>query len=188
MRLFMGVAIPEATRNALAALTGRLVSAVPGLTAVKPEAMHVTLRFLGEVAPSDAGELRRRMQSCRLATRGFLALLAGYGQFPPNGQPRVLYVGFRSGVEPFVALWRELCALTGGIGTEETELTFVPHVTLLRNKRLAIPRGSPELAELARGLDDLAAEVGVSSAGLYESLLHAGGPRYTLLEEVRCAP
>ena len=188
MRLFVAVTLPEAVREALVTAAERLASALPALSAVRSEALHVTLRFLGETAPSDARELRARMQRARLSTRTFRATIGGYGQFPPRGQPRVLYVGFRAGAEAMVELWKEMCVVSHGIGEEEPESAFVPHVTLARNRRGAISRSLPPLGEFAAFLDGLSVEVPVAAAALYESVLGSGGPRYTLLEEVRCAP
>lgn len=188
MRLFLAVPLPQAVRAALCAAAERLALAFPSLGAVRSEALHVTLRFLGETSPSDAQELRTRMQRAKLSTRAFRATMGGYGQFPPGGQPRVLYVGFRSGAEALVDLWKETCAVSQGIGEEPPESSFVPHVTLARNRRGAVSRTLPPFAEFAAYLDGLSLEVPVAGAVLYESQLGSGGPRYTPLEEVTCAP
>jgi RNA 2',3'-cyclic 3'-phosphodiesterase len=187
LRLFVAARLPEELRSSLASAILPVAREARSLSPVRPEAMHVTLRFVGETEPARVEELRALLRDARLGTPAFRATLGGYGRFPPRGQPRVLYVGFRSGEEGFQSLWREVAALTRGFGDGEPESSFVPHVTLARNRRGDLSPELPSLRSLVGFLDGLSVELRVQAASLFESVLERGGPRHTLLEEVRCA-
>ncbi len=131
-RLFVAVVLPEDAQDTLA----ELYAGIPGARWTPPGQFHLTLAFLGEVAPSRLEDLERALATVRAAP--FPMMLRGIGHFPPRGHPRVLWAG----VEPNEALARlqgrvERAVNRAGVATEKRK--WHAHVTLARLQ--AAPHG-----------------------------------------------
>jgi 2'-5' RNA ligase len=177
VRQFLAVELPEPARNGLAGLRTRLEPACPGWRWVRPESIHLTLRFLGEVAEErDRGirELWRRA----VETIGPLSFrLEGVGCFPQGRSPRVLWVGVhetgRGGRLTALAREVELAAREAGFPAEQRP--FRPHLTLAR-----AARGRRATVPLDAIYSD-PTEIAVSGVVLFRSDLQPTGARYTAL-------
>ena len=187
MRLFAAVSLPPAVVAPLEGVLDLLRVKLPGLSVVRPEALHLTLRFYGELDETEARGLGALFSAARLATPAARMVVGGYGQFPSRGEPRVLWTGLRSGGDVVCGLWREITALTSGFG-EAPESDYTPHVTLARDRRGAVRGRAEELGAVRRALDVLSLEAPVAGVRLYRSDLGGGSPRYTVLAEAPCAP
>ncbi|MBM4343100.1 MAG: RNA 2',3'-cyclic phosphodiesterase [Deltaproteobacteria bacterium] len=125
MRLFIGLPIPADHVDAL----WPLQDGVPGADWTDPEDHHLTLVFLGEVAPDRVRDLGRALDAVRFAP--FDLAMAGLGHFPPRGKPRTLWAG----VQPCDALQRlqaKVARTCAGLGIPLEVRQFLPHVTLAR--------------------------------------------------------
>jgi RNA 2',3'-cyclic 3'-phosphodiesterase len=181
-RLFVAVDLAERARLLLDPLLG----AFPGGRWASREQLHVTLRFLGSVAPDQVGELRRRLESV-VSPASFSLSLSGVGVFPPapskRSPPRVLWAGLRPR-DPLAALKLAIDQALGPdpeLGNRE----FHPHVTLARWKD---PPG-PELAGfLDRHAGLTSAPFDVREFHLYESRTLPEGAVYTRLHSFNLSP
>ncbi|HXI33540.1 MAG TPA: RNA 2',3'-cyclic phosphodiesterase [Gemmatimonadales bacterium] len=134
MRLFVAINFPESLRQSLWSATESLRSAALPVRWVKPEAMHLTLKFLGEVAADRQDELadalRRAAGSCRAVT----VTVAEFGAFPDARRPRVL----RAGISPepgLELLQHQVEQEFGPLGFPPEGRPFRPHLTLGRAER-----------------------------------------------------
>jgi 2'-5' RNA ligase len=100
---------------------------------VPPAQYHVTLRFLGDIAPESVDaislSLRRRLSDVRpMALR-----LSGLGRFPlpEDGEPRVLWVGVDGG-KPLLALQAAIESDMQALGFPKEERAYHPHLTVAR--------------------------------------------------------
>ena len=187
MRVFVAVELPGKIREALAALVGELKQEIPGPRWVRPQGIHLTLRFLGEVSQTDLERLSDQLARRVPQTPGpFTVSLEGLGVFPEKGRPRVLWVGL---LEPGGALMKLQSIVEGAVeaaalpGMKKEDRPYRPHLTLAR---FAEGRPSPGLARA------LSAREGhgwggfeVSSVCLVQSLLKPGGAEYRVLKEQR---
>jgi RNA 2',3'-cyclic 3'-phosphodiesterase len=130
VRLFVALDLPDAVREALRELIARLKAEYRNAKWVRPEAMHVTLKFIGEV---DAGKLEpicaalAEVHSAQPMDINF----RGLGFFPNERRPRVLWCGVNAPAnlaELAMGVERALAPL--GIAAEQRE--FVAHLTLAR--------------------------------------------------------
>jgi RNA 2',3'-cyclic 3'-phosphodiesterase len=171
IRAFLALDLDEDAKRRVIELMDRLKESVAGVRWVRPEGLHLTLRFLGW---TDSAVLARIEQAASLAARACAAVeapLAGLGLFPERGSPRVLWLGVPL-PPPLHALQRacEEAARREGKGPEDR--AFHPHLTLGRWKDRA-PR--PALPEVDLGT----AQVG--QVTLYQSELRPSGAIYTPL-------
>jgi 2'-5' RNA ligase len=181
MRLFVALEIPATTRDALAALTARLAPACRGARWSRPEGMHLTLTFIGEVAAGQAARIREEL----LAVCGLAALevaFRGVGFFPNQRHPRVFWSGveFGPGLAQLAAqVENRLEPL--GISRETRE--FRPHLTLARFNS---EDGLPALhAAIEKSGPFEFGRATFEEFHLIESTLRPQGPQYTTLESFR---
>lgn len=176
MRLFTAIELSDSARSAVAAEQRRVVESLGSsrLRLVKPEQMHVTLLFIGEVAEDRAAGIAALMErDIRMAP--FRISLGGIGAFPPRGAPRALYVDIVDGAEATIELHARVAERLG----QRDERLFRPHVTLGR-WRESRSSDRPKAASRA-----VIGAVDVVSVTLFQSRLSSAGPAYTRLAAAR---
>lgn len=124
-RLFVAVELPEEVKDRLASLCHGL----KGARWVRDRQFHITLRFLGEVEPSQARSVTEALHGVR--SDPFELSLSGLGCFPPRGRPRVVWAGIE-GSEELLGLHREVQRVLRRCGFGPEDRKFAPHVTLGR--------------------------------------------------------
>jgi 2'-5' RNA ligase len=190
MRLFVAVLPPA---DALAELETAVAAlrALPGTERLRwtgPEGRHLTLAFLGEVAPEQLPALRDGLAQAALGCPAHRLRLAGGGRFGD----RVLWVGLAGQTWALRVLARavtqlagEVLAVDAGGGSQPeagAEFAYHPHLTLARTGRGGHP-GREERAVLRAAADELTGyqgrEWGVTHVHLMRSNLGGGPARYT---------
>jgi len=135
VRLFVALEIPVAVRDNLAAQIKELRDlpaplADKRLRWVRPENLHVTLKFIGEVEAAKLDGIRSALTAIGLGAPVGLDF-RGLGFFPAEEYPRVLWAGLRaSGNLPVLA--RDIDRALEGQGIARDERAFTPHLTLAR--------------------------------------------------------
>lgn len=180
MRLFAAVELDEVARRAVVEEQSRLSAAMKsqGPRLVKPDHLHLTLVFLGDVDDATSRRLIDAMTP-DVERAPFQVTLAGVGVFPERGAPRILWLGVTKGSAEMRDLY---IRVTQRLGTGETsERTFRPHITLGRWR----PRRD-KAARVPRAWSDApVATIRVDSVTLFESQLRSTGPTYTRLAQAR---
>jgi 2'-5' RNA ligase len=183
-RVFVAVDVGDAVRReasrVIAVLTGKLeaVKKPPKVTWVKPTAMHVTIKFLGEVDETEVDHLCAVMTP-PMAIAPFEILWRGIGTFPHHKQPRALWLGVISGGAALAEVEAEVTRRVAGTGTVELEdRALLPHLTLGRIKMAGAGVDWPKVLQAAE-LRNVTSQV--SRVTLYRSQLSQGGPNYTEL-------
>ena len=178
LRLFFAVELPPEVRARAAEHAARLRQSFPDVRAgwERPEKMHVTLKFLGDV---DASQLPPLARAAEVATRGlssFNLALEGAGSFPPRGAPRVLWLGLRDDAGRLARLQNRLEDECEREGFPREPRPFKPHLTLAR---LRTPHGARELAAVHGKTPFGPFAFQVTELLLIRSQLGPGGSRYT---------
>ena len=178
MRLFIAIDLDEAARTAIAEEQRRLKGAIGATRAnikwVRPEQMHLTLVFLGEVPDARVPPIVEAVGQ-PVAQPPFDLAFSGIGVFPPRGAPNVLWIGASSGEAEAVAVQRQLADRVAAFGIPLEQRPFRPHLTLARLKD---SRPSDRSAALAAGRENVVAAAHVDQATLYQSRLSSQGPTY----------
>jgi 2'-5' RNA ligase len=146
---------------------------------VRPENIHLSLKFLGDVEDAREPELRRGLQQAA-GTRGeprpLTLQITGFGVFPDYHRPHVLWAGVTA--EPGLELLQHAVeASFAPLGFPTEARPFRPHVTLGRAARDARPRDFKGLEEILATLDFDEA-VTVAEVDLMQSTLQKDGPVY----------
>ncbi len=127
MRLFVAIDLPENIREQVT----RLCCGLPGARWVRPEQLHLTLRFIGEVDGGMFQDIRQGLGD--VAVEPFTLQLDGVGFFPPRGRPRVVWIGLRP-CSGLLHLRQRIESCLVGLGLEPEARKFAPHITIARLK------------------------------------------------------
>lgn len=135
MRLFTALDPPRRVTEALDDAVRRGRRHEPRLRWIAPEHWHLTLVFLGEVAPERLPALGRGLERAAAAHPPLDLTLDGWGTFPPQGRrASVLWAGVGGHTGALAALVEDLRSAVGEAGVETGARTYVPHITIARSR------------------------------------------------------
>jgi RNA 2',3'-cyclic 3'-phosphodiesterase len=180
MRAFIAIELPENIHQTLAREQARFRRACPDARWTRPEGLHLTLKFLGEIAESKTGEVIHSLEGME-GFRPFSLEVRGFGFFPNARRPRIFWAGVTP-TPPLSHLAEGVESAMQSLGFPLETRTFSPHLTLGRFKSL---RPQPKLEALLRGSE--AAAFGtfeVREFYLWESRLSPGGSEYRKVAEI----
>ena len=151
---------------------------------VPPENIHITLKFLGDVASSNIDLICSVLKSEALHHRGFDASFSGLGAFPSPNRPRVLWVGIQAPTA-LAALYHGVDKATTQLGYAGEDRPFSPHLTIGRVSQHAT---SQDLGLITHALETVAVDnLGtqpINAINLYRSDLSPQGAHYTVLCQI----
>jgi 2'-5' RNA ligase len=180
VRLFVAVDLDEDVRRRIGRIAGALKrdsGTRLKATWTRPERMHVTLHFLGEVGDDGLPDLTAKL-GADIEVSPFDIALAGLGVFPSAERPRVIWLGVREGGAHLVAVHDTIARRIADLGLPLEPRAFTPHVTLAR-LRGHMP-GTATRALASHGASQ-AGRCRVDAVTLYESRLGPGGSTYSAL-------
>lgn len=182
MRVFVAIDVGDAVRRevtrVVTTLTGKLeaVKTPPKVVWVKPAALHVTVKFLGEVEPAEVERLQALL-AAPLPIAPFEIEWRGIGSFPNNKQPRALWIGVVNGAAPLAQVEAEVSRrLAGGSVADLDERPFLAHLTVGRVKMAGAGVDWPKILQ---AVEVKRVSTIVDRVTLYRSELSRGGPHYT---------
>ncbi|MDQ3263669.1 MAG: RNA 2',3'-cyclic phosphodiesterase [Myxococcota bacterium] len=176
MRTFIGVELGQALRSRLEPALGRLARLAPQARWVRPDSLHLTLAFLGEVPDATVPRIGEGLLKVAALHPTLELGVRGSGIFGPLDSPKVLWTGLSGAVEGLENLQRAVVVELSPLGLAPDHQQFVPHITLARAKS---PRGDPGLERCADTLRD--ADFGalrVEEVILFASQTDKQGMRY----------
>jgi RNA 2',3'-cyclic 3'-phosphodiesterase len=179
VRLFVAVNLAAEERRRAWEASRPLRAAHLPVRWVAEEALHLTLRFLGEVEPERAGPIGEALAGAVGRARPFAVALGGVGAFPSLTRPRVVWLGVeRHPALELLANDVELALM--GLSFEPELRPFSPHLTLGRAERSARPSAFKGFPALAAGIAYEGATT-VESVDLMQSTLRPQGAVYTVV-------
>ena len=193
IRAFVAVELTDELRSAIALvqtqvkakLARELRRTAPDarLQWVRPEAIHLTLKFLGDIGEAQVEDIAQALAALVGLQARFSMEVAGLGVFPDLRAPRVLWIGL-SGAGPLVSLAQSVDQALAGLDFPPETRPFNPHLTLARIKERGWEVGK---ALAITGLLAKGSPVGtlsVQTVSLMRSELKPSGAVYTRLREV----
>ncbi len=199
IRAFVAVELDAALRSSIARtqdhLKQALAKAIPAvrLQWVRPESMHLTIKFLGSIEERRVSEIQQALSSALHGQLPFTVEVGGVGVFPDLRAPRVLWLGLSGQSGPENASCdrqdiRQLAAAVdralGAIGFLPEDRPFQPHLTLARIKERSreVGKALQDLGLLKPAL--LVGRLEVEAVSLMKSDLKPSGVVYTKLWEL----
>ncbi len=131
MRTFVAVFPPPEVRQALFR-AARDLPTIKDFRLVGQEKIHLTLKFLGEIAEAELDLVKRALQPIRERHEPFEVSTSGFGAFPSARRASILWAGVEEGSERLRALAKEVEDLLEPAGFEPEGRPYVPHLTLGR--------------------------------------------------------
>jgi 2'-5' RNA ligase len=178
MRLFVALELPAAVRENLTGLLKSLRAVSPQTRWVRPENLHVTLKFIGEAPETRLAAIRGALAGVRSDQPVTLDFL-GLGFFPNEKHPRVCWAGIEASPN-LNTLAADIDKATERLGIPREQRLFSPHLTLARFES----PGPPDKLRAAIR-ENAAREFGslrTNQFHLIESKLKPSGAEYTTLE------
>ncbi len=184
LRLFVAVNLPVEVRQRLAAAQEHLRHGRPDVSWVRPENLHLTLKFLGATAEERLDPIRQTLATVGPKHRAFQIEMAGVGSF--GGRvPRVVWVGVKQGGESLTALAADAELALADLGFPREQRGFTAHLTL---GRVRSPRNVEGLAVGIREIqEERFGTAPVETFELMRSELRPSGSVYTMLERFELA-
>ncbi len=180
LRTFVAVELSERTRRALVAEIDRLRERGADVRWVRPENLHITIRFLGQVDRHDVPGILKALEVAAGRCEPSLMEISGLIFFPRPTKPRVVAAGVDEvGAASLTILAGSVEDALVGVGFGPDRRSFKAHVTLGRVKS---PRGIAALSDYILTHDGRPfGEDCVESIALVMSELTRTGPEYTVL-------
>lgn len=142
---------------------------------VKPENMHLTLKFFGETDENQIPIIQKVLAEAAANARPFSLKIANTGVFGSRYDPKVLWFGIEKHDE-LVSLVQNIFIGLENAGWEPDRQNFVPHLTIGRIRKL---KDKPLFQNIISKYNSVEIqEENVSEINLYESILLREGPLY----------
>jgi 2'-5' RNA ligase len=148
---------------------------------VKPENMHITLKFLGSTPAEKVKDVIKTMENISRKYSSTELVFSRVGIFGSSYKPRVIWIGFEENAS-LQNLAADLKQAYVPLGYEADRQNFVPHLTLGRISAISSKRYFQTVIDRHRNLQS--APVTVNKIYLYESILRREGPEYKVLKAV----
>jgi len=180
IRAFIAIKVPNLVRETVRNHQQILQRSGLGMRWVRPENIHLTMRFFGDVNRSALGEIHAAMTAAVQTVSPFYLQVHELGVFPNLKRPRVLWLGIRDPVDRLVTLHDALSLELTSRGFPQEKRRFAGHVTIGRVKgRLNLER----LSETVMQSSDLPGKAFlVEEIYLMQSELKPTGAVYKCLE------
>jgi len=176
IRTFVAIFPPQDVREALFRAAQNLQTS-GDLRLVGQEKIHLTLKFLGDVAEEDLDTIVKALQPLSEGHDPFEVSTSGFGAFPSERKARILWTGIEQGSEPLRTVAEEVENLLAPAGFERENRPYVPHLTLGRTRargtKLETSEPPPTLHFTVHGID------------LVKSAPGANGVTYSILSSYR---
>lgn len=180
LRLFVAADIPPLVREAVSGALEPLKEKVPGGRWVRPENLHITLKFIGDYGEERLERLSNEITAAAARCAPFTVRLGKCGAFPSRSRARVLWVGMTEGGEEAAAAAGKLEARLEKAGVKREGRDYRGHLTVARLREPFDCSGFlVELAANMERVESIAFEVGELT--LYRSILSPSGPTYVAL-------
>jgi len=177
IRAFLALALPDTVRKRLDDLGGSLRSLGVQASWESSEKLHVTVRFLGTLSPTDIGTVSSEVQRIADSQSPFDLIFTHLGAFPHGNNARVLWAGAHK-TDTLMSLMRNLEQACQQAGLEPDQRPPHPHATLGRVKRW---HSNTNLTALLKSITFDPILIRTSELTLMKSVLHQRGSTYSTL-------
>jgi RNA 2',3'-cyclic 3'-phosphodiesterase len=183
--LFVAIELPAEALRLLGAIQEQVRANLGAGTGVlkwsRPEGIHMTLQFLGEVPGGRIGAIEQALRQAAASARAFNLGVGGLGAFPNVRRPRVLWVGLTGDTDAALSLAAAVSANLAPLGFKPDK-PFSPHMTIARVREGTSPAQLAPISRILSLTDDTLpapSTFRVEGISLMQSRLQPGGSAYT---------
>jgi 2'-5' RNA ligase len=190
VRCFIAIELPEGVKRGLRELQAQLkADSLAPVKWAEPENIHLTLKFLGNVAADRIEEIGLAMAEAAKGTSPFSLEVKELGVFPNPKRVQIVWVGLGGELEKLSRLQQRIESGLAKLGFAPENRRFTPHLTLARLRDRATPQEREKLGQLIAETEFAAAQsFTVNSVKLIKSQLTREGPVYTSLSSAEFEP
>ncbi len=183
IRTFVGVELPPDIRQRATELVKKLQATEATVRWVESHNLHLTLKFLGDVAMDESAEICDVVQAAVEELPPFDIELFGAGAFPTGDRPRTVWLGVGQGTEQMVELHDQVEQSLLPLGFRKEGRRFRPHITLGRVRHS--PEQIAELGQLLQAFTEFSGGImQVNEVTVFSCQLERTGPTYEPLGHV----
>jgi 2'-5' RNA ligase len=186
VRSFVAIELPEELKSELIELNRLLKSGGhPGVRWVDPRGIHLTLKFLGDVAVDRLDDITAALAKATQGISSFKLEVGGLGVFPNMRRVRVAWVGLSGEVDRLRQLQQRVESSLAEIGFPAESRGFTPHLTLARVREQVSPDERQSFGHFIESTDFKARhDIAVDTVFLMRSQLTRQGAIYSQLSSV----
>jgi len=183
IRTFIAFELPTAVIALLRGVQQKLKRFKLRARWVRPENIHLTLKFLGDIQHGDVDRIGVAMADAVSEFAPLSLAVKGTGVFPGIKRPRVIWVGIGGDTQALLALQNRLEEKLAPLGFPLEKRAFKAHLTLGRIKHA----GNPEIIrQIINELSDLNSEDFIlKQLILFKSDLKPSGAVYSHMKQVK---
>ena len=179
MRVFVAVELSDEAKAEIAGLISAIDAlGVRGARTVRPEGVHLTLKFLGDVDAALIPDIQLAMNDSAAGAESFDLSLGDAGVFPNPRAARVLWVGVDGDIERLSRLQRRVESNLATLGFRPERRGFNPHVTIGRLRDGVSRSDRQRVTETLFSHQYARPAVRVESVSLIKTTLHPDGSIY----------
>ena len=189
IRSFIAIELPDAVKLELSQLEARLKSGKqPWVKWVDPGSIHLTLKFLGNIAIDRTGEITGAMEEAARGIPPFHLEVKDLGVFPNLRRVQVAWVGIRGEVDKLGQLQQRIESSLARLGFAPESRPFTAHLTLARLRNQASSDERQRFGQLIGENRFEAGSITVDAISLMRSQLTREGAIYDRISSVRLTP
>ncbi|MBU4376030.1 MAG: RNA 2',3'-cyclic phosphodiesterase [Candidatus Omnitrophica bacterium] len=181
IRSFIAIELSPEIKAALQQIEDELKPKIFGVKWVKPDNIHLTLKFLGHIDTHAVESVRTVLAAITQSAKPFILGLSSLGAFPTLERPRVIWIGINKGSGESTALANAIDDKVSEFGIEKEGRAFHPHLTL---GRIDFLKDKNALKNAFASLKVPPLAMAASKITLFQSILVREGAIYTILHEV----
>lgn len=183
IRSFIAIELPSEIKAELASLEQRLKTGQHSFVKwVDPEGIHLTLKFLGNIAPATVPQIIESLTGAVQEVSPFRLQLGRLGAFPNLSRPRVVWVGIGGELETLAVLQKAVDSSLCNLGFSPESRVFSPHLTLGRLREKVPPGESQGFGQWASSIEFEPSRLfNIENLSLMRSRLTPGGAIYSQL-------
>jgi 2'-5' RNA ligase len=183
LRSFIAIELPAEIQAAIASSTAGLQKALPKplVRWVASKNLHLTLKFLGDVSPTNLERLAEALKVESVRQEKFSLSVGGLGAFPTPRRPRVIWIGLEAPAM-LTAVQRAVESVSSRMGYPTEDRPFSPHLTI---GRVGQDVSAADLKRVCAAIEGTTVgplgTVSVDAIHIFKSDLQPGGSVYTHL-------
>jgi RNA 2',3'-cyclic 3'-phosphodiesterase len=176
VRAFIAIELPDPVKSFLKGISAELKLCGANVKWVRPEAMHLTLKFLGSVPTDLLPQIQEAALSLFKEQKPTRLQVSRLGAFPGLRKPRVVWAGLEDASGVIIPLVDRLETALEPLGFPKENRPFNPHLTLGRFK--SNERSSELIETIRQKMDIMGPSFVADHAVLFESVLKPSGAEY----------